>query len=66
MNALTSIKGKTYEQIKGAHIQEYQQYFNTFSIQFSKSKIRDVKVSPSGGDLEGALPTDERIEQFAT
>ncbi len=53
LNALTSIKGKTYEQIKGAHIKEYQQYFNTFSISLGKSENE-------------RLPTDERIEKFAS
>ena len=62
INALKSVAGKTYEQVKAAHIKEYQQYFNTFSISFSGSS----QVSPAGGDLGGALPTDERIERFAS
>ena len=53
LNALASIKGKTYEQIKEAHRKEYQKYFNTFSIKLGKSD--DEK-----------LPTDERIAKFAS
>jgi len=53
INALKSVKGKTYQQIKTVHINEYQQYFNTFSINLGKS------------ESEG-LPTDERLEKFAT
>ncbi|HSU50610.1 MAG TPA: glycoside hydrolase N-terminal domain-containing protein, partial [Segetibacter sp.] len=51
--ALATIKGKTYNEVKAAHIKEYQQYFNTFSVDFGKG-------------VNEALPTDERIEQFAT
>ena len=51
--ALHSIRGKTYAEIKAAHIQEYQKYFNTLSINL--------------GDNENEkLPTDERIEKFAS
>jgi len=53
VSALTSIKGKTYGQIKQAHIKEYQQYFNAFSINLGKSD-------------NDKLPTDERIEKFAS
>ena len=53
LNALKTIRGKTYEQIKAAHIKEYQQYFNTFSINLGKSHNE-------------ILPTDERLEKFAT
>ena len=68
INALMSVKNKTYQQIKAAHIKEYQKYFNTFSITLRNSQISESSpVSPpSGGkDLEGA-PTDERLEKFAT
>lgn len=41
-----------YAQIKQAHIKEYQQYFNKFSINFGK------------GDEH--LPTAERLQKFAT
>jgi alpha-L-fucosidase 2 len=51
-NALKSAAGKTYEQIKTAHIKEYQQYFNTYSINLGKSENEQ-------------LPTDERLNQFA-
>ncbi len=51
--ALQSIKGKTYTAIKAAHVKEYQQYFNAFSISF-------------GTDERQNITTDERIRQFAT
>ena len=51
--ALQTLKGQSYEQIKAAHIQEYQQYFNTFSIRI-------------GNDRNNKLPTDERLQNFAT
>lgn len=74
--ALKTIAGKTYEQIKDAHIKEYQKYFNTFSIKLD-NQSESSKVSPTGpkdsglfrrGDLERAwaLPTDQRIEKFAS
>ena len=63
--ALKTINGKTYEQIKEAHIKEYQKYFNTFSIKLY-NQSESSEVSLTGGDLEGALPTDERIEKFAS
>ncbi|WP_291911864.1 glycoside hydrolase family 95 protein [Chitinophaga sp. CB10] len=49
--ALQAIKGKSYAQLKAAHIKEYQQYFNTFSANF-------------GTSANEALPTDERIVRF--
>lgn len=51
LNALLSLRGKAYRQIKAAHIKEYQKYFNTFSINLGKSSNE-------------SLPTDERIEKF--
>jgi alpha-L-fucosidase 2 len=64
INALKSLQNKNYEQVKAAHIAEYQKWYNTFSIKISKSKIVETsKVSPMGGDLEGA-PTDERLANF--
>lgn len=51
--ALRSINGKTYDEIKTAHIKEYQKYFNTLSINL-------------GNDENEKLPTDERIEKFAS
>ncbi len=50
----TAIKGlasKNYNQVKDAHTREYQQYFNTLSINLGSGKE--------------ALPTNERIMQFA-
>jgi alpha-L-fucosidase 2 len=53
LSALASIKGKTYDQVKQAHIKEYQKYFSTFSINLGKSENEE-------------LPTDDRIEKFAS
>lgn len=65
-DALNSITGKTYQQIKAEHIKEYQTYFNTFFIKFYNQSVSS-KASPSGGGLEGALlPTDERLQKFAS
>jgi len=50
--AFKSITGKKYQQVKEAHIQEYQRYFNTLSVDFGTS------------DNE-KLPSDQRIERFA-
>ena len=52
INALKSLAGKTFQQIRSAHVKEYQQYFNTFSIDLGK------------GDNE-SIPTDERINEFS-
>ncbi len=52
ISALQSVKGKTYEQLKAAHISEYQKWFNTFAITF-------------GGDKNKNLPTDVRLDAFA-
>jgi alpha-L-fucosidase 2 len=51
--ALQSINGKTYHEIKAAHIKEYQKYFNTLSINLGNSENEK-------------LPTNERIEKFAS
>ena len=58
LSALASIKGKSYELVKQAHIKEYQQYFNTFSIKLGNTDPGESKVE--------ILPTDERIEKFAS
>ncbi|HEX3168008.1 MAG TPA: glycoside hydrolase N-terminal domain-containing protein, partial [Chitinophagaceae bacterium] len=62
ITALKNIKSKTYQQIRTAHIKEYQKYFNTFSITLGDSKISESENAPSGD--RGA--TDERLEKFAT
>jgi len=51
--ALATLKGKTYQQIKAAHIKEYQKFFNTFSINLGRSNNE-------------SLPTDERLNKFAS
>jgi alpha-L-fucosidase 2 len=49
--ALQNIKTKTYDEIKAASIKDYEQYYNTFSINLGSSKNE-------------SLPTNERILQF--
>lgn len=44
-------KGASFPAIKAAHVKDYHQLFNTFSINLGKS-------------LNGSLPTDERILKF--
>ena len=51
--ALQSIAGKSYAQLKAAHIADYQKYFNTLSIDLGKSE-------------SDKLSTNERIERFAS
>jgi beta-galactosidase len=53
VNALLALRGKSYDEIKAAHIKEYQQLFNTFSIDLGTSENE-------------LLPTDKRIEKFAS
>ncbi len=67
-SALTSIAAKSYQQIKAAHIKEYQQYFNTYSINLGDSKLSGSKApSPLEMGLGvRSLPTDERLEKFAS
>lgn len=50
---LKGISGKTYNQVKQAHIKEYQQYFSTLSINLGTSENEK-------------LPTDQRIEKFSS
>jgi alpha-L-fucosidase 2 len=50
--ALKSVEGKTYQQIKTAHIAEYKKWFNTFSIQLGDNKNQQT-------------PTDERLANFS-
>ncbi len=50
---LARLQGKTYQQVKAAHVAEYQRYFNTFSVGF-------------GRDEKSSLPTDLRLQHFAT
>ncbi len=51
-NALESIGSKTYQQIRSAHIIEYQKWFNTFSISL-------------GSENNKLLSTVERLKNFA-
>lgn len=52
IKALQSINGKTYEQVKAAHISEYQKWFNTFTVSLGENNKNDQ-------------PTDARLEAFA-
>ncbi|RYG04444.1 MAG: glycoside hydrolase family 95 protein, partial [Chitinophagaceae bacterium] len=47
------IKGSIYDSIKDKHINEYQSYFDKFSVDFGSSTNQN-------------LPTDERLEKFAS
>lgn len=51
--ALQSVQGKNYEQVRAAHVQDYQQYFNTLSVNMGSSPNQN-------------LPTDERIAKFSS
>ncbi len=51
--ALGSLNGKGYAEVERQHIQEYQQYYNAFQVDF-------------GSTGNEKLPTDERLQQFAT
>lgn len=51
VKAMASLKGKTYEQIKSAHVSEYQKWFNTFSIAL-------------GDASKATIPTEERLRDF--
>ncbi|MFT4095083.1 MAG: glycoside hydrolase family 95 protein [Niabella sp.] len=48
---------KTFQQLRAAHIEEYQKYFNTFSISLGSS---------TGKASMDQAPTDQRLKQFAT
>src|SRR5690606_15504803 len=52
VKALQSVQGKTYASLKSAHIAEYKKWFSTFFINL-------------GEDKRAAIPTDERLAQFA-
>ncbi|MBL7738000.1 MAG: glycoside hydrolase N-terminal domain-containing protein [Chitinophagaceae bacterium] len=65
VNALKSVNGKTYQQIRTAHVNEYQKYFNTFSIELYDRRTAESKAPPSEGFGE-VLPTDERLGRFAS
>jgi alpha-L-fucosidase 2 len=49
--AIAEVQAKSYAAVKTAHIADYLQYFNAFSIDLGTSQ-------------QAALPTDERIKQF--
>ncbi len=51
-DALQSLTGKTYKEIKEAHIAEYKSWFTTFSVSFGEKHNKDI-------------PTDIRLNSFA-
>ena len=51
--ALLSLRNKTYTQVKQAHRQEYQRYFNSFDVNFGHSENEK-------------LPTNERLVKFSS
>ncbi|HMU09701.1 MAG TPA: glycoside hydrolase N-terminal domain-containing protein [Ferruginibacter sp.] len=67
-DALHSIAGKTYAQIKAAHIKEYQNYFNTYSIQLGNAELAGSETSSllERGLGVRSLPTDQRLDKFAS
>ena len=50
-SALSSLKDKTYSELKLAHVREYGRYFNSFDLNFGRSENE-------------ILPTDERLKKF--
>lgn len=52
VEAISTLKGKSYQEIKKNHIQDYQKYYNKFSVDFGKSNNEH-------------LPTSERLAKFA-
>lgn len=52
IKALASVRGKTYAQIRSAHVNEYRKWFNTFSI---------VLGDPS----KATIRTEERLANFS-
>ncbi len=53
IDAMKGTAGVAYTQIRERHVREYEQYFNRFSINLGKNE-------------KEALPTDQRLEQFAS
>lgn len=56
IKALESLKGKTYAQVKAAHIAEYKKWFNSFSIRLGAGVKDSLSINAS---------TDERLAGFA-
>ena len=54
--ALQSLKGKTYVQVKAAHIAEYKKWFNSFSIRLGAAVKDSLAINTS---------TEERLANFA-
>lgn len=65
--AMKKIKTLTWQQIKSAHIKEYQKYFNTFSLKFYTPQLNSSNKQATEKGIEGDdFPTDERLARFAT
>ena len=56
--ALQSLKGKTFAQIKAAHISEYKKWFNTFSIRLGTAVTDQSAIAVKAS-------TDERLADFS-
>nr|WP_233173739.1 glycoside hydrolase N-terminal domain-containing protein [Pedobacter sp. ASV19] len=52
VSAIRRLIGKSYQEVKTAHIRDYQSYYNTFSVNFGHSE-------------NDGLSTEKRIEKFA-
>lgn len=55
--AMNKITAKSFSSLLASHTKEYQQYFNTFSVNFYNNDDRSKNES---------LPTDKRLAQFAS
>ncbi|WP_346238632.1 glycoside hydrolase family 95 protein [Niabella insulamsoli] len=55
LRTLHQLKNKEWAAVKQAHINDYQNLFNSFSLSFGKATPSSLK-----------LTTDQRLEQFAT
>ena len=49
ISALKSLQNKNYEQVKTAHIAEYQKWYNTFTVKFDNPKTVGSAAPSSGG-----------------
>jgi len=58
---LAAINGKSYQKIKSDHLKEYQQHYQTFSVQIEPPKSDDSQGSCIDPSLR---PTDIRLAQF--
>lgn len=52
-NQLNAVRNKNFDLLKNAHVKEYQQYFDKFSIRLD-------------GPARDSISTDKRLEEFST